>query len=166
MGLAGFQLKSPKAVLQVSCLICMMWIFHFALLGELAGVIVTLVSLARCAGGAWFPKKYTDINNAICLVIALAIIIPAVSGFGDVFPIMAAISNSLSVYYRDHPLTFRLCNCVNQMSWLGFGVCISSLSLISASLLLLCSIVVSIFRYDLKGKRPMGLSSTTPSATI
>lgn len=149
VGIFAYQIKAPRMVLWIMCIPCLLWTLHFLALAQFSGVIISFAALARNACAATLPRKYMVITTALCLLLAIIASIPTLHEVKDFLPFLAGLGMALAVYLRHRPSAFRICTLFGELSWLAYGVAISSVSLVAANILISVSLLASIARYDL-----------------
>lgn len=163
-GLIAYQIKKPRIALWILCIPCIFWILHFLVLAQFAGFMISVVALIRNICAASFSDKYIKISTTICLVLCFVLTVPTIEEAKDILPLCAALAISSAIYRRDMPFQFRMCNFFGELSWLGYGLCIASMSLSFASALMITSITISVLRHDLKFFNTPGHKNTMHQA--
>lgn len=147
-GFAAHQFKTPRLAIWVLCIPCILWIMHFFLLAQFSGLLISAAALIRNIGAARLNDRHMKKLTCISLVLCFAIIIASAQNTVDLLPLGAAFAISLAVFHRDSPFKYRASYLGGEMSWLIYGIAISSLSLTFGSALLVISLLISMIRHD------------------
>lgn len=157
----GHQIKKPSIALFGFCAASLFWSAHFYLLGEVA-FIVTLINAARYLVGSLMDVKYLRYILSFALVVIFALIAPVANTTTDYLPLFATAVMTVGILCKNKPLAFRISFFAGEFVWLYYGIIVGSYSMICASTLLATSILISIYRYNIK---PKALNSDTLVAT-
>lgn len=148
-GVIAFQMQNPRQSLWLLSAACLCWALNFGVIGQWAGMITSVAVIIRNVCAIKFSERIMKRVTAMCFLICAAIILSLMASWYDLVALAAMFWTSLAVYYRDHPLFFRLSCLAGDSLWLAFGVLIGSFFLSVSSLFLIASVMIGLLRYDI-----------------
>ena len=164
VSLVTYQWKNRNGIL--ACLILSSFLFtsHFILLGNYSGAALNFVGLIRAV--LFFyrgQKKWVD--SIVWLPVFILISAGAVAltweGPISLLPMTGMILTTFA-QYSTSARTVRLLTLCNSPCWLTYNVIVGSLAGIVTEIMVSCSIVVALFRYDIR-KKPVSQTEDTQS---
>jgi hypothetical protein len=148
-GLTGHQQRCPKSALKLLTVGSLLWFFYFAILGYMSAMIISVVSIIRNISGIFLSERAMKVTVTLCLAISALFILNNITAPVHLLPLVAATCFTSAIYLKAVPAVFRVCNMCGELSWLFYGLLLSSAPIIIASALLLSSVIISMIKHDL-----------------
>lgn len=130
----AFLLTGPRRILKLSLSSSLLWIVHFGLLADWAGLIVSIASALRNGAGAFLPRRSMIVLSWLSSAVVLAFIL--IFDPGHAILAVAAPARAVSNHLRDREIPFRLACSVSALSYIAYGISIHSPVAISSAITL------------------------------
>lgn len=149
-----FQLNDRKKILYVQVVNSICWIVHYLMLGALSGVVINVVCFVRNLVFQQRGKKKWADNNLIPVVVCALEILLTVLVWKDGFDLLACIAASLQTtsMWMKEPKKIRIFSLLASPVWIAYDFHNASYVGIVNEAICMASLLIGIYRYDLRKK--------------
>lgn len=144
-------------IMYLQALSCIIWAIQFALLGSVTAVLVNVLGAMRNLTYSQKPK-FEFLNSRIIPVIFAVLFLFAgiysytYEGWKAILPTFSMIVASVSFYISDEKTVRKLAFLISP-PWLVYNIIFFSVAGIANEVLCMASIIIAIYRYDIKNER-------------
>ena len=150
----SLQSGSRKRILSLQCLCCILWVIHYALLGEGTAVIINFVGLARAVVCSYNDRKWAASKFWLVVFLACYALSPALSwdGLHCLLLSAAMMLTTFALWGHDMRRT-RLLYLCNSPLILVYNLFARSYSSFIIEIFALASFVIAVWRFDIRPNR-------------
>ena len=150
----SLQSGSRKRILSLQCLCCILWVIHYALLGEGTAVIINFVGLARAVVCSYNDRKWASSKFWLVFFLACYALSPALSwdGLHCLLLSAAMMLTTFALWGHNMRLT-RLLYLCNSPLILVYNLFARSYSSVIIEIFALASFVIAVWRFDIRPNR-------------
>lgn len=164
VGLLGFQANKRGNMLKFQVAASVLYAVHFYLLGAFTGAVMNGVNAGRNYAFFKIAKRTWLLPAGFMIIFALAGIITW-QGPLSVLPTLAMLTGTLA-FWQKNPTTIRLLELISPPLWFAYNAVAGSYPGMLAEIILFCSIILGIYRFDIKKQHPAPeLSASFPNRT-
>ena len=151
IAITSLQSGSRKRILSLQCLCCVLWVIHYALLGEGTAVIVNFVGLARAVICSYNDKKWAGSKLWLVFFLICYGISPVLSwdGLYCLLLSVAMIMTTFALWGHNMRMT-RLLYLLNSPLILVYNLFARSYSSFLIEIFALISFAVAVWRFDIR----------------
>ncbi len=150
----ALQSGSRKRILSLQCLCCILWVIHYALLGEGTAVIINFVGLARAVICSYNDRKWASGKFWLVFFLLCYAVSPALSWDGPHCLLLAAamMLTTFALWGHNMRLT-RLLYLCNSPLILVYNLIARSYSSAIIEVFALISFIIAVWRFDIRPNR-------------
>ena len=150
----SLQSGSRKRILSLQCLCCILWVIHYALLGEGTAVIVNFVGLARAVICSYNDKKWAGSKFWLVFFLLCYALSPALSWDGP-YSLLLAIAMMMTTFalWGHNMRMTRLLYLCNSPLILVYNLFARSYSSVIIEIFALASFLIAVWRFDIRPNR-------------
>ncbi len=154
LNFASFQQKTRRKILGVQIAAAILFIIHYILLGAYTGAALNAIALSRSTIYFNSDKKWakSPVWLVLFVVISGAAGLMTWEGWYSFLPPLAMILTTIS-YWLKNETKIRLVTFPSSPCWLGYNIITGSVAGVVTECIVMTSLLIAIFRYDILGKR-------------
>lgn len=149
VSLLVFQLNRRSRMLIVQICSCLLWTIHFMLLGAYTGSAINFLTGVRNAAYYRLGKRRDGRVPLVFAGLFVAATIITWQGMHSMLPLIAILVGTLA-FWQISPRRIRLLSLIAPPLWISYNLVVGSYAGIVADSLALVSMLVGIYRFDLK----------------
>lgn len=150
----ALQSGSRKRILSLQILCCILWVIHYALLGEGTAVIINFVGLARAIVCAYNDRKWAASKFWLAFFLLCYAVSPALSWDGlHSLLLSAAMMLTTFALWGHNMRRTRLLYLCNSPLILVYNLFARSYSSVIIEIFALISFIIAVWRFDIRPAR-------------
>lgn len=160
----SFQMKTQRQVVIVQAIATALWSLHFALLGVIMAVILNVIGIIRSIIFS-FRNKYDWAKHKIWIAVFVLLFISAyilnflvfiknpkpINFLIEALPTFGMIATTFA-FHMEKAFNVRILSLISSPLWLAYNIINFSIGGMITESVSIVSIIVGIFRHDLKKK--------------
>lgn len=156
-----YQLNSRSKILFCHICLSVCWVIHYGMIGAMSAMVINIICFLRNV--IFFvsgQKENEEHSLRSTVIICTAEIVATLFTWADPVDFLALVGAPLQTValYMKKPVYIRILMLIASPMWLTYDAFNGSYAGIMTEILVMTSIVVSIIRYDLKGKTSTQIS--------